>query len=153
MTFDCYGTLLDWQSGFRRILAPVADGRIEALVEAFHAVEPEVERELSGALYKEILREGVARAAARAGVELPDRDLLVNGWRTLEAFPDTVPALRELQAQGWKLGILTNCDNDLFASTRDALGKQQTEDPLSAKFIPCCQSLVILTLVMVRASG
>ena len=45
-----------------------------------------------------------------------------NGWQTLEAFPDTVPALRELQAQGWKLGILTNCDNDLFASTRAALG-------------------------------
>ena len=69
-----------------------------------------------------ILREGVARAAARAAVELPDRDLLVDGWHTLEAFPDTVAALRELQAQGWKLGILTNCDDDLFESTRPALG-------------------------------
>ena len=89
MTFDCYGTLLDWQSGFRRILAPVAGERIEALVEAFHAVEPEVEREVD-ARTRTILREGVARAAARAGVELPDRDLLVDGWHTLEAFPDTV---------------------------------------------------------------
>ena len=40
--------------------------------------------------------------------------MLVDGWHTLEAFPDTVAALRELQAQGWKLGILTNCDDDLF---------------------------------------
>ena len=122
MTFDCYGTLLDWQSGFRRILEPVADGRIEALVRAFHAVEPEVERELSGSLYKEILREGVARAAERAGVELPDRDVLVGGWHTIEAFPDTVEALRALRLEGWKLGILTNCDLDLFEATRGALG-------------------------------
>jgi 2-haloacid dehalogenase len=120
MTFDCYGTLLDWQSGFRRLLAPVAGERLDALVEAFHAVEPQVEREVT--LYKDVLREGLARAAARAGIELPDRDALVDGWHTLEAFPDTVPALRELQAGGWKLGILTNCDDDLFASTRAALG-------------------------------
>ena len=120
MTFDCYGTLLDWQSGFRRILGPVAGERIDALVAAFHAVEPEVEREVS--LYRDVLREGVARAATRAGVSLPDRDLLVDGWHTLEAFSDTVAALRELQAQGWKLGILTNCDDDLFESTRPALG-------------------------------
>ena len=120
MTFDCYGTLLDWQSGFRRILTPVAGERIDALVEAFHAVEPEVEREVS--LYKDVLREAVARAATRAGVSLPDRDLLVDGWHTLESFPDAVAALRELQAQGWKLGILTNCDDDLFESTRPALG-------------------------------
>ena len=120
MTFDCYGTLLDWQSGFRRLLAPVAGERIDALVQAFHEVEPEVEREVT--LYKDVLREGLARAAARAGVEVPDRDLLVDGWHTLAAFPDTVPALRELQGQGWKLGILTNCDDDLFESTRAALG-------------------------------
>ena len=119
ITFDCYGTLLDWQGGFRRILAPVAGERLEAVMEAFHAVEPEVERELS--LYKDVLREALARAAERAGVALPDRDLLVDGWHTLEAFPDTVAALEELQAQGWKLGILTNCDDDLFESTRAAL--------------------------------
>jgi 2-haloacid dehalogenase len=120
MTFDCYGTLLDWRSGFRRILEPVAGERLEALMEAFHAVEPEVEREVT--LYKDVLRVGLARAAERAAVAVPDRDLLVDGWHTLEAFSDTVPALRELQAQGWKLGILTNCDDDLFESTRAALG-------------------------------
>jgi 2-haloacid dehalogenase len=121
MTFDCYGTLLDWQSAFRRILEPVADGRIEALVEAFHAVEPEVERDLPAAAYKAILREAVARAGARAGADA-DGELLVAQWHTIEAFPDTVAALEALQRQGWKLGILTNCDDDLFESTRPALG-------------------------------
>jgi 2-haloacid dehalogenase len=120
ITFDCYGTLLDWQGGFRRILTPAAGDRLDALVGAFHEVEPEVEREVT--LYKDVLREALARAAARAGVALPDRDLLVDGWHTLEAFPDTVAALEALRAQGWKLGILTNCDDDLFESTRAALG-------------------------------
>jgi 2-haloacid dehalogenase len=124
ITFDCYGTLLDWQSAFRRILQPVADGRIDALVDAFHAVEPEVERELSPASYKAILREGTARAGRRAGLDLAAADLglLVTHWQTITAFPDTVAALEELQRQGWKLGILTNCDDDLFDSTRPALG-------------------------------
>jgi 2-haloacid dehalogenase len=121
MTFDCYGTLLDWQTAFRRILEPVAGGRIDALVSAFHEVEPEVQRDLPTALYKDILREGVTRAAARAGTEL-DRELLVDGWHTIEPFPDTVAALEALRRDGWKLGILTNCDDDLFASTRAALG-------------------------------
>jgi 2-haloacid dehalogenase len=124
ITFDCYGTLLDWQSAFRRILEPVADGRIDALVEAFHAVEPEVERELSSASYKTILRECTTRAARRAGVALApaDEGALVASWHTIDAFPDTVAALEDLHRQGWKLGILTNCDEDLFAATRPALG-------------------------------
>src|SRR5690349_24981701 len=75
MTFDCYGTLLDWQGGFRRILEPFAGARIDALVEAFHAVEPEVERALPAASYKAILREGLARASRRAGLEPTDGDL------------------------------------------------------------------------------
>jgi 2-haloacid dehalogenase len=89
-------------------------------VKAFHEVEPEVEREVT--LYKDVLREGLVRAAEKAGVTLADRDALVDGWHTLGPFPDTVQALGELQAQGWKLGILTNCDDDLFESTRAALG-------------------------------
>ncbi len=122
MTFDCYGTLLDWQTAFRRILEPAAGGRIEALVDAFHAVEPEVERELSTASYKSVLRESTARAAQRAGIALPDLGALVASWHTIGAFPDTVPALEALRRHGWKLGILTNCDEDLFAQTRPALG-------------------------------
>lgn len=124
ITFDCYGTLLDWQTAFRRLLAPVADGRIEDLVHAFHAVEPEVQRDMPTASYKAILLEGAARAGRRAGLDLApaDQERLVEGWGTIEAFPDTPAALAALRAAGWKLGILTNCDNDLFESTRAALG-------------------------------
>ena len=121
ITFDCYGTLLDWQSAFRRILEPAADGRIEDLVHAFHAVEPEVQRDLPTASYKPILRECLRRAGERAGLEV-DQDLLVDGWHTIEPFPDTPAALAALRDAGWKLGILTNCDNDLFESTCAAVG-------------------------------
>src|SRR5690348_11635457 len=123
MTFDCYGTLLDWQSGFRRILAPFAGDRIDALVEAFHQVEPEVEAAMPAWSYKAILREGVARASERAGLEPTTADLerLIDGWGMIEAFDDTVAALTELKRQGWRLGILTNCDDDLFEATRAAL--------------------------------
>ena len=114
ITFDCYGTLLDWQSAFRRLLDP-------RVVEEFHHVEPEVQRELPSASYKDILRECTTRAARRAGVEA-DREALVAGWHTIEAFPDTLVALEYLHQEGWKLGILTNCDDDLFASTLPALG-------------------------------
>jgi 2-haloacid dehalogenase len=124
ITFDCYGTLLDWQTAFRRILEPVADGRIEDLVHAFHAVEPDVQRDMPSASYKAILLEGAARAAGRAGIDLApaDQERLVSEWGTIEAFPDTPAALNALRDAGWKLGILTNCDNDLFEATRAALG-------------------------------
>jgi 2-haloacid dehalogenase len=118
MTFDCYGTLLDWQTGFRRVLEPVAGDRTEAIVEAFHVTEPQVQAEHPHASYKDILREALERAS---GGDVPG-DLLVDGWGTIGAFPDTVAALRELHDQGWSLGILTNCDEDLFAATRPALG-------------------------------
>ena len=121
MTFDCYGTLLDWQAGFRRILEPVAGPRTDAVVSAFHETEPQVQAENPHALYKEILREGLERAARQAGVPLSG-DVLVAGWGTIGAFPDTVAALEELRSQGWSLGILTNCDKDLFAATQAALG-------------------------------
>ena len=114
MTFDCYGTLLDWRSAFERILpAPVA--------QAFHEVEPEVQAQAPTALYKTILRETTKRAAERAGVPTSP-DALVEQWHTMEPYPDTVAALGELKRQGWSIGILTNCDEDLFASTRAALG-------------------------------
>ena len=48
ITFDCYGTLMDWQSGFRQILRPVAGDRVDDLVEAYHSAEPAVEREFPG---------------------------------------------------------------------------------------------------------
>ena len=94
-----------------------------ALVEAFHAVEPEVERDLPTARVQGDPARGRSRAPrARAGVEVDGESA-----RRAVAHDRGVPGhgrprSQELQRQGWKLGILTNCDDDLFESTRAALG-------------------------------
>ena len=89
---------------------------------AFHAVEPEVQRDLPTASYKAILRECLRRAGA-ARLDGRPGTCSSTEWHTIEPFPDTSAALAALHAAGWKLGILTNCDNDLFESTRAALGE------------------------------
>jgi 2-haloacid dehalogenase len=118
ITFDCFGTLVDWQTGFRQILRPLLGDRVEAVVAAYHEVEPEVERALAKAPYTTILRESLSRAA---GSSLSDPDVLAQHWCELPVFDDTEPSLTALRDAGWKLGILTNCDNDLFAATRERL--------------------------------
>ena len=67
---------------------------------AFHEVEPEVERELPGASYKAILREGARGRRGGPGSTASDGERLVAGWHTIEAFADTVAALEELHAAG-----------------------------------------------------
>ncbi len=109
ITFDCYGTLLDWQSAFRRLLGAEHVAR-------YHELEPAIQADMPGARYADVLRE----AAVRLGLD--DRDVLVDGWSSIGPFADTPPALAALRDAGWKLGILTNCDVDLFESTRAALG-------------------------------
>ncbi len=120
MTFDCYGTLIDWQSGFRQILRPVADDRVDDLVAAYHSAEPVVERDSPGASYRTILNQALQRAAAASEVPIAARDLdiLADHWAELPLFADTEAALRALRGDGWRLGILTNCDTDLFEATR-----------------------------------
>lgn len=120
MTFDCYGTLVDWQSGFRQILTLVAGDRARDLVEAYHQAEAGVEAELPTASYRTILHEALQRAAAACEVSMniDDLDLLAEHWAELPLFKDTEAALSALRSDGWRLGILTNCDNDLFESTR-----------------------------------
>src|SRR5918997_4308236 len=118
-TFDCYGTLADWVGGIRRALEPVAGADTDALVTAYFAAELEVQAEQPGARYAEVLVESLRRAAARTGVALgPGQDrVLVDAWSSLDIFADVRPALGALRDAGWKLAILSNCDDDLLART------------------------------------
>lgn len=121
ITFDCYGTLVDWQSGFRTILARAVGDRVDDLVAAYHTVEPQVQAEMPHATYKTVLHTVVQRAAAKANVALApdDLDTLARHWGELPLFGDTAAALTDLRSDGWRLGVLTNCDTDLFESTRE----------------------------------
>jgi 2-haloacid dehalogenase/putative hydrolase of the HAD superfamily len=124
VTFDCYGTLVDWEGGLGTafLRAAWADGvRLErmAVLRAYMAVEREVE--MGGyRSYREVLAESARRVAARLGWRLdPGRaGFLAESLPTWVPFPDTNAALERLHAAGHALGILSNIDDDLLGATR-----------------------------------
>jgi len=120
VSFDCFGTLVDWQTGFRQLLREIAGDRTDALVHAYHEAEIATEGEAPSRSYKEVLRLTIERAALAIGLELKpgDSSVLARQWGSLPFFADTGPALAALRADGWRLAVLTNCDDDLFAETR-----------------------------------
>lgn len=119
VTFDCFGTLIDWLGGFRKILSPISGVRTESLLRAYHEAERALEADRPHYLYRAVLTAGLARAAQETGIDLAseDADLLVRRWGDLPLYPDVPKALDALRTAGWKIGVLTNCDNDLFATT------------------------------------
>ncbi len=120
ITFDCFGTLVDWHAGFAAILRPVAGDRTAELINAYHEFERPLEQERPHLLYRDVLKEGVARAARKIGLSLTaaEQESLPQRWGTQPVFADVEPALAELRTAGWKLAVLTNCDLDLFAQTQ-----------------------------------
>lgn len=123
VTFDCYGTLADWNACMRAALEPVAGPASGPLLAAYHQAELILEAGPSWQPYREILGSGLRMAAERVGVRLrPSGDAaFVKAWPDMPVFADAAPALSALTAAGWKLAILTNCDDDLFATTASRL--------------------------------
>jgi 2-haloacid dehalogenase len=121
VTFDCFGTLIDWHGGYRAILAPLAGACTDALITAYHGFERRLEAERPHRLYRDVLTEGLGRAARQLGLALPagEADVLARRWGEQRLFADVPAALAALRADGFRIGILTNCDDDLFAQTRE----------------------------------
>jgi 2-haloacid dehalogenase/putative hydrolase of the HAD superfamily len=123
ITFDCYGTLIDWEAGIiTAFQSEAAKDRVELrdhqIIEAYAAQEAVVESE-SYRSYQEVLGETARRVAATLGWDLPaDRaGFLAASLPEWLPFPDTNPALERL-ARRFQLGILSNIDDDLLAATR-----------------------------------
>src|SRR5215467_3515402 len=123
VTFDCYGTLIDWESGIVRAFQGEAarDGTKldpDDIISAYMKEEPVVE---SGEYksYREILADTAERVALRLGWPLgPDRrEFLANSLGDWHPFSDTNQALERLSKR-YTLGILSNTDDDLLALTR-----------------------------------
>jgi 2-haloacid dehalogenase len=121
LTFDCYGTVADWNTCMRGALEGVADAA--RLLTAYHQAELELEAGPDWRPYRDILSAGLARAAEREELALPPGgpDALARAWPDMAIFADAGPALGALRDRGWRLAFLTNCDEDLFASTRARL--------------------------------
>jgi 2-haloacid dehalogenase len=117
-TFDCYGTLIDWNGGIRRELARVfGDERADDLLERYHELEPELEAD--GQLsYREVLTEAMRRLGAPPGED----DALARSLPDWLPFPEVPEALEEARARGWKLAILSNTDRDFIEASMRRLG-------------------------------
>jgi 2-haloacid dehalogenase len=126
LTFDCYGTLIDWEAGIAAgvrmqlgdALAGVSD---EEIVAAFAEVEHEAEVPYKS--YREVLALSLQGIGERLGVPVSDAQAKgfgssVGQW---PAFPDSAAALARLQER-FKLAVITNCDDDLFAQSERRLG-------------------------------
>jgi 2-haloacid dehalogenase len=119
ITFDCFGTLVDWHTGFERIVRPLAGARTPQLLQSYHGWERRLEQAKPHRLYADVLAESLAGAARDAGVDLPLERArsLPRSWQTLPVFDDVEPMLAGLRRMGYRLGVLTNCDEALFDQT------------------------------------
>ena len=126
LTFDCYGTLIDWEAGILTALKPLVsnhhrDLSDEALLELYGNFESQIE---SGEYmsYRHVLQRVTQRLAARLSFPLYEGeiDALPNSLKNWPAFPDTVEALKRLKIR-YKLAIISNTDDDLFAETAKRL--------------------------------
>jgi len=107
-TFDCYGTLVDWNSGLRDALGS------DELLARYHELEPQVQKEDPSRSYRDVMRE----TARRLGVDTDPAESLPE-W---PVFPDVRPALEQARERGWRLAALTNSDRDLIEASIHAIG-------------------------------
>ena len=126
LTFDCYGTLIDWEAGLttalRDALPGAADVGDDRLLELYAGHEAEAERPPYRS-YREVLAAGLRGVASDLGLEADDDALarFAESVRDWPAFPDSADALRRLHER-YRLGVITNCDTDLFAASSERLG-------------------------------
>jgi 2-haloacid dehalogenase len=122
-TFDCYGTLIDWNGGIGRELERLF-GRDHAprLLERYHELEPEVQADEYRA-YRDVLTLTLIRLADDGSLPLPEaeRDAFVRSLPDWRPFPEVPRALAEARERGWKLAILSNTDKDLIAASKRRL--------------------------------
>ena len=126
LSFDCYGTLIDWETGLLEALRPLRE-RVgigdDELLEAYGEAEHAIEVEFPGLVYSQLLEKIHAALCRRFGVpenveEAAKLGASVGDW---PAFPDTPEALRYLK-QHFKLIILSNVDQVSFAGSNKRLG-------------------------------
>ena len=118
VTFDCYGTLIDWNGGIRGELARVfGEEQAGELLERYHELEPELEADGTRS-YREVMTEAMRRLGAPAGEE----EALARSLPDWLPFPEVPGALAEAHERGWKLVILSNTDRDFIEASMRRLG-------------------------------
>lgn len=124
VTFDCFGTLVDWRHGIATSAELLFPGRGAEVLDRYNVHELAVERESPAMRYRDVLAETLRRATADLGLALNDDDASILGdtipyW---PVFPEVAAELGALRDAGWRLALLTNCDRDIIGATQRRLG-------------------------------
>lgn len=123
-TFDCFGTLVDWRHGIANGIELLFPGQGWKLLEVYNGHEPAVQTEFPGMRYRDVMAEALRRTARGAGLDLREVDAHVLGdtipfW---PVFPEVATNLIRLREAGWRIALLTNCDQDIIGETQRRLG-------------------------------
>jgi 2-haloacid dehalogenase len=124
-TFDCYGTLIDWNGGIGRELERLFGAEhVARLLNAYHELEREIEHERPAAKYRDVLTTALCRLAEREDVPLAaaDEDALARSLPSWQPFPEAAAALEDARDRGWKLAILSNTDRDYLDASMELIG-------------------------------
>ncbi len=123
-TFDCYGTLIDWNAGIGGVLERLYGAeQAPGLLRRFHELESDVQAERYRS-YAEVLTLTLERLANDVGYGIPEGQsgVLPRSLPDWPPFPEVPEALAELRSRGWSLAILSNSDRDLIAASQKKLG-------------------------------
>ena len=118
-TFDCYGTLIDWNGGIGRELERLfGAARGGEFLHRYHELEPQIQWEDPCRSYREVMAVALARLGAPAG----EQDALGRSLPEWDPFPEVPAALEEARARGWRLAVLSNTDRDLLDASLGRIG-------------------------------
>jgi 2-haloacid dehalogenase len=124
-TFDCYGTLIDWNAGIRSELARLfGEDDADRLLARYHELEPQVQSQDPAQSYRDVMAEVLKRLAKeqKRRLKKDDRDALGRSLPKWRPFPEVPRSLAEVKERGWRLGLLSNSDRDLIEASIKHLG-------------------------------
>lgn len=130
LTFDCYGTLIQWDEGLhsavRQILAKQTAASVDAdtLIEVYDKYEHELEQTPPHRAFRDVAGTGLELAMKELGLsyEPGDIEILTSGIAGMPPFPEVPDALGALKAMGFRLCIISNTDDDIIAGNVAQLG-------------------------------
>ncbi len=125
LTFDCYGTLIDWETGILNSLNACFSAcglTDEDILNLFAQTEHKIQNENSKMKYEDVLRAVIKKMGASLSINIPEEKTVDFGLsvRKWTAFPDTITALQKLSTR-FKLIIVSNVDNESIAATKNQL--------------------------------
>ena len=124
-TFDCYGTLVDWNAGIVGELGRLlGESDREGLLSRYHEIEPRVQSEHPTWSYRDVMAAVLSQLATEIGVSLPDseHDALGRSLPQWPVFAEVPDALAQAHARGWRLMALSNTDRDFIEASIAAIG-------------------------------